>query len=211
MMDSIQKYFPDLSARQLERFEALMPLYEDWNSKINVISRKDLENLYLRHVLHSLSIARLIHFGPGADVLDLGTGGGFPGIPLAIFFPQTNFTLIDGTRKKIRVVQEVADALQLDNVSARQVRAEELKKQRFDFVLSRGVAVLEKLVPWTRPLLKREHEHSLPNGLICLKGGRIKAEVAALPKGEYVELHPIRKFFEEEFFEEKVIVYVQGL
>ena len=172
-MEIIQKYFPKLSERQLERFEALLSLYSDWNSKINVISRKDIDNLYERHVLHSLAISRLIAFGPGSRILDLGTGGGFPGIPLAIFFPEVQFTLIDGTRKKIKVVEEVCQALGLTNVRAMQVRAEELKKERFDFVVSRAVAALDKLLPWCQRLLKREQQHSLPNGLICLKGGRI--------------------------------------
>jgi len=212
-MSLLDKYFPNLTSEQRARFERLVPLYEDWNAKINVISRQDIEHLQERHILHSLAIAKVFQFNPGAHLLDLGTGGGFPGIPLAIFFPETKFTLVDGTGKKIRVVQEVAEALGLKNVTAMHARAEELKMNgQFDFVLSRGVATLDKLLLWGQRLLKKKHLHTYPNGIIALKGGDLQAEIRALPgKGaSYTEAFPIRKFFEEEFFEEKFVVYVQG-
>ncbi len=209
LMDIIKKYFPQLTAQQIQQFEQLQPLYRDWNQKINVISRKDIDNLYERHVLHSLAIAKLYTFLSDAEILDLGTGGGFPGIPLAIFFPQTKFTLIDGTGKKIRVVNEVKTALGLTNVQAKQIRAEELKQQ-FDFVVSRAVTQLDVLVTWSFRLLKKKQQHANPNGLIALKGGKVHAEIKALPRKEYVEVDPISNFFEEEFFKEKYVVYVQG-
>ena len=209
-MELLIKYFPKLTEKQLSRFEQLKPLYEDWNQKINVISRKDIDNLEYRHILHSLAIARVIGFAPGSRILDIGTGGGFPGIPLAIFFPQVQFKLIDGTGKKIRVVNEVIQALNLKNVTAEQVRAEELKKQKFDFVVCRAVASLDKLVMWSKRLIRYEQKHGLPNGLLTLKGGDIESEIKELPKGEYTEVFPLSDFFEEETFEEKYVVYVQG-
>ncbi len=212
-MDLIKKYFPKLSAEQLAQFEQLEPLYREWNDKINVISRQDIENLTERHVLHSLAIARVIGFGPDAQVLDLGTGGGFPGIPLAIFFPETNFTLVDGTGKKIKVVQEVAEALGLKNVTAIHSRVEDLKMNgQFDFVLSRGVAPIDKLLVWGQKFLKKKHFHALPNGILALKGGDLRAEIKALPgKGKnYSDIFKIKDFFTEPFFEEKSVVYVQG-
>ncbi|MEM9820908.1 MAG: 16S rRNA (guanine(527)-N(7))-methyltransferase RsmG [Bacteroidota bacterium] len=208
-MQQIKSYFPQLSESQIHQFEQLGALYTEWNAKINVISRKDIDNLYERHVLHSLVISRFIRFHSGADILDLGTGGGFPGIPLAIFFPQTKFTLIDGTRKKIKVVQEVVNALGLDNVEARQVRAEELKKMKFDFVVSRAVAAIDQLMLWSQRLLKNQEMHALPNGLIALKGGRIQSEIKLLPRGAYKEIYPISDYFSEPFFKEKYLVYVQ--
>lgn len=213
MTTLISKYFPNLSAEQLAQFESLEPLYREWNEKINVVSRQDIENLTERHVLHSLAVAKVIQFKPGSQILDLGTGGGFPGIPLAIFFPESKFVLVDGTGKKIRVVQEVADALGLENVTAIHGRAEEIKMNgQFDFVLSRGVTTLDKLLVWTQKFMKKSHVHVLPNGLIALKGGDLKAEIRELPgKGkEYSEVFPIRNFFRESFFEEKSVVYVQG-
>jgi 16S rRNA (guanine527-N7)-methyltransferase len=212
-MELIKKYFPKLSAEQLAQFEQLEPLYREWNDKINVISRQDIENLTERHVLHSLAIARVIGFGPDAQVLDLGTGGGFPGIPLAIFFPETNFTLVDGTGKKIKVVQEVAEALGLKNVTAIHSRVEDLKMNgQFDFVLSRGVAPIDKLLVWGQKFLKKKHFHALPNGILALKGGDLRAEIKALPgKGKnYSDIFKIKDFFTEPFFEEKSVVYVQG-
>lgn len=208
-MQQVKSYFPKLSEQQISQFEQLGPLYSEWNAKINVISRKDIDNLYERHVLHSLAIARFIHFHSGAEILDLGTGGGFPGIPLAIFFPQTKFFLIDGTRKKIKVVQEVADALGLKNVKAKQVRAEELKKMKFDFVVSRAVAAIDQLALWSQPLIKMKEQHAIPNGLIALKGGNIQAEVKLLPRGSYSEINPVSDYFSEPFFAEKHLVYVQ--
>lgn len=194
-------------------FDRLVPLYTEWNAKINVISRQDIENLEERHILHSLAIAKVIQFKPEASILDLGTGGGFPGIPLAIVFPSTKFTLVDGTGKKIRVVQEIAGALGLQNVTALHARVEELKMNgQFDFVLSRGVATLDKLLLWSQRLLKRKHTHAYPNGIIALKGGDLRAEIKALPgKGEsYSEIFRIGDFFHEAFFDEKYVVYVQG-
>lgn len=207
-MEIILKYFPALDAQQQLRMARLGPLYQEWNQKINVVSRKDIGNLYAHHILHSLGIARLIHFAPGAEILDLGTGGGLPGIPLAIFFPEVKFTLIDGTRKKAMVVEEIAGALGQENVKARHIRAEEVK-EKFDFVISRGVASLDKLVAWSFPLIKTKQQHALPNGLITLKGGDVKAEIKALPRGSYTELYPLSDFFDEEYYREKYVVYVQ--
>lgn len=212
-MELINKYFPELTSEQKARFEQLEPLYREWNEKINVISRLDIENLMERHVLHSLAIAKVIQFLPGSTLLDLGTGGGFPGIPLAILFPESQFVLVDGTGKKIRVVQEVAQALGLDNVTAIHGRAEEIKMNgQFDFVLSRGVASLEKLLGWSQRFLKKKHTHVLPNGILALKGGNLSPEIRELPgKGkEYTEIFPIRNMFREAFFDEKSVVYVQG-
>ena len=209
-MQNILKYFPDLSPQQIEQFQQLGPLYTDWNSKINVISRKDIEHLYTKHVLHSLVIAKFCPFKPGAEILDLGTGGGFPGIPLAILYPETKFTLIDGTGKKIKVVKDIAEQLGLQNVEALQMRAEEFKKRKFDFVVSRAVAAVDQLFMWSQKFFKQDHHHVYPNGLICLKGGDIKKEMKTLPKGEFGEYDPINRFFEEPYFEEKYVVYVQG-
>ena len=201
-------YFPDLTEIQQKQFSQLGDLYKDWNQKINVISRKDIDNLYVRHVLHSLAIPPVVRFRSGADILDLGTGGGFPGIPLAILYPEVNFTLIDGTRKKIHVVQEVVDAIGLTNVTARQIRAEELKA-KFDFVVTRAVARLDKLIMWSQRLIKNKENHAIPNGILALKGGDVKAEAKDIPKGNYVEIYPINDFFKEEEFKEKYVIYVQ--
>jgi 16S rRNA (guanine527-N7)-methyltransferase len=209
-MEQILKYFPNLSEHQIEQFQRLGPLYEDWNSKINVISRKDIEHLYERHILHSLAIAKIITFQPSAHILDLGTGGGFPGIPLAILFPETEFLLIDGIAKKIKVVNDVVEQLGLQNVTAIQARAEELKNKQFDFVVTRAVAKMDQLFRWTQRLYAKKHLHALPNGMIALKGGNVKAEIKELPKGEYTEVYPLPKLFKEAFFEDKFIVYLQG-
>lgn len=208
-MELITRYFPQLSPLQLEQFARLEPLYREWNEKINVISRKDIDNLYLHHILHSLAIAKVINFLPGAHLLDLGTGGGLPGIPLAILFPDTTFTLVDGTRKKITVVEQVAQGLGLTNITARAARAEDLKGKQFDFVLSRGVTTLDKLTEWGFRLIKDDQRHAMPNGLIALKGGQVESEIKALPRGSYSELFPIQDFFNEPYFEEKFVVYVQ--
>jgi len=207
-MDKILSYFPDLTEIQQKQFSQLGELYKDWNQKINVISRKDIDNLYVRHVLHSLAIPPVVRFRTGADILDLGTGGGFPGIPLAILYPEVNFTLIDGTRKKIHVVQEVVDAIGLTNVTARQIRAEELKA-KFDFVVTRAVARLDKLIVWSQRLLKNTEKHAIPNGILALKGGDVEAEAKDIPKGNDVEIYPINDFFKEEEFKEKYVIYVQ--
>lgn len=212
-MDLINTYFPDLTPEQKTQFGRLEPLYTEWNAKINVVSRQDVDNLIERHVLHSLAIAKVFTFKPGASLLDLGTGGGFPGIPLAILFPEVKFTLMDGTGKKILVVKEVAAALGLKNVTALHARVEDLKAgASFDFVLSRGVAPLDKLLSWSERLLKKKQTHAYPNGVIALKGGNLRGEIHALPgNGEsYSEIFPIKNYFPEPFFEEKSIVYVQG-
>ena len=208
-LETIKRYFPELSPLQEDRLQELWTLYNEWNEKINVISRKDIGNLYLHHVLHSMSIARYIKFSPGSHILDLGTGGGFPGIPLAILMEDVQWTLIDGTKKKITVTRDIAEKLSLDHVTALQVRAEEVK-DRFDFVVTRAVADLDVLLQWSRRLITAKHKNSLPNGLIALKGGAIKDEVKKLSKSEYYEVIPIARYFAESYFEEKYIVYVQG-
>jgi 16S rRNA (guanine527-N7)-methyltransferase len=208
-MEQIEYYFPKLSPLQKQQLAQLGPLYQEWNQKINVISRKDIDNVYPHHILHAMAIARLIHFAPGASILDLGTGGGLPGIPLAILFPDTQFKLIDGTRKKIMVVQELVNALELTNVQAQHIRAEELK-EKFDFVVCRAVASLDKLVEWSRPLIKKKQQHALPNGLITLKGGNLRAELKSLGRKAYAESFPLSDFFDEPYFEEKYAVYVQA-
>ena len=209
-MTEILKYFPNLTAEQQNQFAALLPLYKEWNEKINVVSRKDIDNLNLHHVLHSLAIAKFMGFKDGSHILDLGTGGGFPGIPLAILYPSVNFLLVDSTAKKIRVVQEVATALGLKNVEAQHIRVEDIKGVQFDFVVTRAVTVLDQLFRWSRRLIKNKHINILPNGIIALKGGNIREEVKALGKGQYVDVTPISKIFEEDYFEEKVVAYIQG-
>ena len=210
LMTEILKYFPNLTEEQQKQFAALLPLYKEWNEKINVISRKDIDNLYLHHVLHSLAIAKVLRFKDGSYVLDLGTGGGFPGIPLAILYPSVSFMLVDSTAKKIRVVQEVAEALGLKNVEAQHIRVEDIKGVQFDFVVTRAVTSLDQIFRWSRKLIKNKHINILPNGILALKGGSIKEEIKALGKGEYVDITNISKFFKEAYFEEKVVAYVQG-
>jgi len=208
-LEIIKTYFPELSTEQEEQFKKLWELYQDWNQKINVISRKDINNLYVNHVLHSLAIAKYLDFNDGSRVLDLGTGGGFPGIPLAILFPKVHFTLVDGTRKKITVCNEIIQALELKNVVAFQRRAEEMK-EKFHFVVTRAVAKIDKLLLWSRKLISNQQKNALPNGIIALKGGNIEEEMKLLPKGEYYEIVPLEEYFQEEAFAEKYIVYVQA-
>lgn len=205
-MEVIKKYFPNISQEQFKQFEKLGSLYPDWNSKINVISRKDIDNLYVRHVLHSLAIAKYITFQPGTTVMDLGTGGGFPAIPLAIMFPEVSFHAIDGTAKKIRVVQEISSEIGLLNIRASQLRAEE-NKEKYDFVVTRAVASMDKLIPWSERLLHREHKNATPNGMIALKGTNVHEELKGIKK--YLEKVKLSDYFEEAFFEEKTLVYVQ--
>lgn len=204
-MEIIQKYFPGLPEEQCKQFAALYDLYIDWNAKINVISRKDIENLYEHHVLHSLGIAKVIQFRPGTSVMDLGTGGGFPGIPLAILFPQTKFHLVDSIGKKVRVATEVANAIGLKNVTFRHARAEE-EKQLFDFVVSRAVMPLTDLVKIIKKNISPNQQNALPNGLICLKGGELEHE--AMPLKHKTVMHNLSEDFTEDFFETKKVVYV---
>lgn len=204
-MDIILKYFPNLSEVQQQQFTALYDLYTDWNSKINVISRKDITNLYEHHVLHSLGIAKVMQFRPETTVMDLGTGGGFPGIPLAILFPETHFHLVDSIGKKVKVANEIANAIGLKNVTTRHCRAEE-EKQLFDFVVSRAVMPLTDLLKIIRKNIKKEQHNALPNGLICLKGGELEREV--MPVKHQTLMYDLKDYFEEEFFETKKVVYV---
>ncbi|MFT4072466.1 MAG: 16S rRNA (guanine(527)-N(7))-methyltransferase RsmG [Dysgonamonadaceae bacterium] len=204
-MDIILKYFPDLTDIQKSQFAALSNLYTDWNSKINVISRKDIENLYERHVLHSLGIAKAYNFRKGTTFMDIGTGGGFPGIPLAIFFPECEFLLVDSIGKKVKVAQEVATAIGLKNVRFMHARAEEVK-EKFDFVVSRAVMPLVDLVKISKKNIAKENHNAIPNGLICLKGGELDKEV--MPFRKVVDITELNTYFEEEFFETKKVVYV---
>ncbi len=204
-MDQLLHYFPHLTERQKEQMAALYDLYTDWNSKINVISRKDITNLYEHHVLHSLGIAQVIRFRPGTRVMDLGTGGGFPGIPLAILFPDTRFHLVDSIGKKVKVATEIATAIGLENVTTRHCRAEE-EKQLFDFVVSRAVMPLADLLKIVRKNIAREQKNALPNGLICLKGGELEHEV--LPVKRQAIITDLSQFFSETYFETKKVVYV---
>jgi 16S rRNA (guanine527-N7)-methyltransferase len=203
-MDEILKYFPDLTDIQIEQFQKLDFLYHDWNEKINVISRKDIDALYTKHILHSLGIAKIMKFEPGATVLDVGTGGGFPGIPLAILFPETRFYLIDVIAKKIKVVQGVVDALELKNVKAEQKRAE-LVKGDFDFIVSRAVTNMPDFVSWIKDKIKKQHKHTLKNGILYLKGGDLAEELKDFPKATLYDLSTI---FEDEFFETKKVVHL---
>ena len=204
-MELILKYFPDLTEEQKRQFAALYDLYTDWNSKINVISRKDIENLYEHHVLHSLGIAKVIRFKPGTKVMDLGTGGGFPGIPLAILFPEVQFHLVDSIGKKVRGATEIAGSIGLKNVTTRHARAEE-EKQLFDFVVSRAVMPLTDLLKIIRKNISPKQQNALPNGLICLKGGELERET--MPVKNKTTMWNLKEFFGEEFFETKKVVYV---
>ena len=204
-MEQILRYFPQLPEQQQQQFAALDALYRDWNAKINVISRKDIDNLYPHHVLHSLGIAKVISFRPGTHVMDIGTGGGFPGIPLAILFPEVQFHLLDSIGKKIKVAQAVADALQLSNVRTSHKNVIE-EKEKYDFVVSRAVMQMEDLVRLVRKNVHHEQRNSLPNGLICLKGGDIQQEMR--PFKHCCDVWPLHTYFEEEFFETKKVAYV---
>lgn len=204
-MEIITKYFPNITELQAEQFAQLEVLYNDWNSKINVISRKDIHNLYEHHVLHSLGIAKLINFRPDTNIMDLGTGGGFPGIPLAILFPEANFHLVDSIGKKVRVAQEVATAIGLKNVRFSHARAEEIK-EKYDFVVTRAVMSMVDLIKIARKNIAKEQHNALPNGIIALKGGELDGEIAAVKN--IAAVWPLNDYFEEEYFETKKVVHV---
>ena len=201
----IYRYFPNLTDTQLQQFAALGELYRDWNTKINVISRKDIDQLYEHHVLHSLAIAKIINFRPGTRILDFGTGGGFPGVPLSILFPDCQFKLIDGTGKKIRVAQEVCNAIGLKNCAPTHLRGED-EKDKYDFIVSRAVMPLPELVKLMRKNISKTSQNALPNGVLCLKGGNLQAELQ--PYHKIVEATEISQFFMEEWFKEKFVIYL---
>ena len=204
--DSVQHYFPNLSSEQINQFNLLYGIYKEWNAQINVISRKDEENFYLHHVLHSLAISKIIDFKPDTKILDIGTGGGFPGIPLAIIYPETEFTLVDSIGKKIKVVNEVSHALGLKNVTGIHERVEKIPG-RFDFIVSRAVAPLSDLLFWTKDKLSGENFNELQNGWICLKGGDLSDELTKVKK--HIRTYDISEWFQEEFFETKKVIYVR--
>jgi 16S rRNA (guanine527-N7)-methyltransferase len=206
-MEIITKYFTEFTETQLQQFASLKDLYEEWNQKINVISRKDMDNFYEHHVLHSLSIAKQFSFPDGYNIIDIGTGGGFPGIPLTIFFPRVYFQLVDSVNKKLKVVNEVANTIGLTNVSTQYTRAEDIKDKKFDAVVSRAVAPLKDLWQWSKPLLKPGSRLSIISGLICLKGGNLEKEISE--SGVRPDIWSIDKIFEEEFFKEKYILFVR--
>jgi 16S rRNA (guanine527-N7)-methyltransferase len=205
-MEIILKYFSDFDEKQLKQLAALEELYKEWNSKINVISRKDIESLYLKHVLHSLAIAAAIEFQPGTQVIDIGTGGGFPGVPLAIFFPEVQFHLVDSIGKKLKVIDEVAAAIELPNVTTQHTRVEEIKNRQYDFVVSRAVAPIKDLWRWSAHLIKKGNKQELPNGMICLKGGDLVQEIAESPVKP--RMIPIDEIFKEDYFREKYLLHV---
>lgn len=208
MVEIVQKYFPNLTDKQSSQINQLLPLYTDWNSKINVISRKDIDNLYERHVLHSLAIAKWISFQPGSKIMDLGSGGGFPSIPLAILFPEVSFHCIDSINKKLTVINAVAEALDLSNIRTSHSRAEEIKG-RYDYVINRAVAPFTKLLSWTRKNISHTQRNAVPNGMISLKGGDLSTELSSIRKKEYYEVTPLSDYFEEEFFDSKHLIYIQ--
>jgi 16S rRNA (guanine527-N7)-methyltransferase len=203
--DIVKKYFPDFTEKQLEQFELLFPLYKEWNEKINVISRKDIDNIMLHHVLHSLAIAKIVDFKPGTEILDVGTGGGFPGIPLAILFPECQFFLVDSIGKKIKVVEEIAKALGLLNVQAKHARAEDID-QDFEFVVSRAVTRITPFYYWIHKKISPNHFHPMRNGILYLKGGDLKEELEEF--GKKHKLYDLSTIFEEDFFETKKVLYV---
>ncbi|MBX2931287.1 MAG: 16S rRNA (guanine(527)-N(7))-methyltransferase RsmG [Chitinophagaceae bacterium] len=209
-MDIMLKYFDDFTPKQLNQFAALKGLYKEWNEKINVISRKDIDAIYLHHVLHSLSIAAIANFKAGTDIIDIGCGGGFPSIPLAIFFPEVKFHLVDSVGKKLKVVEAVAQAIELKNVTIQHTRVEAIKNKKFDFAISRAVAPLKELWLWSNPLLKKNTQHTtqeIANGLICLKGGNLHQEISE--SNTKPAMMSVYNIFKEDFFKEKYILYVR--
>ena len=206
-MQTLLKYFSDFTPTQQQQFQQLLPLYKDWNQKINVVSRKDIDQLYLHHVLHSLSIAAIINFKKGTSIIDMGSGGGFPGIPLAIFFPEVKFHLVDSIGKKLKVVDEVAAAIGLHNVTTQHCRVEEIKNRKFDFAISRAVAPLKELWTWAKPLIKPAGINEVANGLICLKGGDLHNEISeSKTRPKMMSIYDI---FPEEYFKEKYVLQVK--
>ena len=203
-MEELLHYFPDLTAHQISQFELLSTLYKDWNLKINVVSRKDIDEIYLRHVLHSLAIAKVQPFLPGSSVLDVGTGGGFPGIPLAILFPEVQFHLVDSIGKKIKVVQQVADGLGLKNIKVTNARVETITGQ-YDFIVSRAVAQMETFVRWVKDRVAKKSNHDLKNGILYLKGGDLTQELALFPKAK---IYPLSSYYKEVFFDTKTVVHL---
>ncbi|MDC9724248.1 MAG: 16S rRNA (guanine(527)-N(7))-methyltransferase RsmG [Urechidicola sp.] len=203
-MNILKKYFPELTQHQISQFEQLETLYKEWNAQINVVSRKDIDELYLRHVLHSLAISKVQPLLDGSSILDIGTGGGFPGIPLAILFPKTNFYLVDSIGKKIKVVNEISSALGLQNVKAEHLRAEKVKGQ-FDFIVSRAVTNMNDFVKWTKGKIKKKSNHKLKNGILYLKGGDLTEELKNFPKAT---LYDLPNYFDEDFFETKRVVHI---
>jgi len=208
MNDLITKYFTDFTPHQLQQFEALESLYKEWNEKINVISRKDMDQIYLHHVLHSLSIAAIINFKKGTEIIDIGCGGGFPGIPLAIFFPDVHFHLVDSIAKKLKVVNAISESIGLKNITTQHTRAEAIKNKKFDFAISRAVAPLKELWIWSNPLLKKQTivDQELTNGLICLKGGDLHQEI--FESNTKPSMMSVYNIFKEDYFKEKFILYV---
>lgn len=201
----ILKYFDDFTEEQIAQFTALEALYKEWNAKINVISRKDIDSIYLHHVLHSLSIAAIADFEPGTQIIDIGCGGGFPGVPLAIFFPKVKFHLVDSIAKKLKVVEAVCEGANIRNITVQHTRAEDIKNRKFDYAISRAVAPLKELWKWSAPLLKKDHSKPLPSGLICLKGGDLAQEI--FESGLHPKMMPIFKIFPEEYFQEKYVIH----
>ncbi len=205
-MEKVLHYFSDFTEKQISQFAALKHLYEDWNNKINVISRKDIESLYLKHVLHSLAIAAVVDFKPGTQIIDIGTGGGFPGVPLAIFFPEVEFLLVDSIGKKLKVIEAVSAEIGLPNVTTQHTRVEDIKNRQFDFAVSRAVAPIKDLWFWSERLIKKTGKNELLNGLICLKGGDLAQEISE--SGLKPRMVDIYSLFAEPFFEEKYLLHV---
>ena len=203
-MELILKYFPDLTEQQIEQFEALLPLYKEWNAKINVISRKDIDELYLRHVLHSLAIAKVMPFANGSSILDVGTGGGFPGVPLAILFPECQFHLVDSINKKLKVINGVAEALSLENIRTTHSRVEAINEQ-YDFIVSRAVTSMPEFTKWVKGKIRKEQINDFKNGILYLKGGDLSDELKQYTR---VKLFPLTDYFKEDFFETKKVVYL---